>query len=67
MSVLGHKQEPCHAECSSVRGIDDGVQEVEPGKSEAVERCLFSDVREQKHGDSEGGQGVNVHGKLDRR
>ena len=38
---------PRRRERGGVRGVDDGIDDVEPRKSEVVERALLADVRDQ--------------------
>jgi hypothetical protein len=63
--VLREDEEPGYAEEGGVGEVDGGVEDVEPGESEAVEGGLGADVGSQQGGQDEGEAGVDVHAQLD--
>lgn len=65
--VLRHDEKPGNCEGGSVGCVDDRIDDVEPGKGEAVKERLLANVRGQEGGDSECEEGVDIHGKLERR
>lgn len=62
--VLREYDEPRDAKCRGINGVDDGINQVEPGEGEILHGRLFADMRRQDAGEKEGDEGVEVHGKL---
>lgn len=60
--VMGDDEEPRDGECRRIGGVDDRVEDVEDGESEAVERRLGANVWGQDGGQNKSKQRVDVHG-----
>lgn len=57
-------QEPCHGEGGCERGVDHGVEEIEPCEGEVFKGTLFPDVWHEEGKEDERSDGVYVHGEL---
>ena len=65
--MLRDDEKPCYSKSSGIGSVYDTVEYVECSKGEAMEGTLCPNMRCQKDSEEEGEEGVDVHGKLERR